>query len=341
MATDDDASQHTARRRIDRVVTIYLLVGLAWLLVGTVLVGGLVPDVTTAALRAVIAWGAVLVGVTALVLRSLLSRHAMRLAAAHDAELRAADRLREVAQIRATFLRGISHELRTPLTNIVGYSQTLQDHLDRLERDMAADCVERLVANARRLERLVLDLLDLDRLQRSGEQVLREPVRLDWLVQDIVDEISPEGHRVHVAAAPTVAHLDVDKTGRILSELIKNAVRHTPPGTNVWVTADVRARNVRICVEDDGPGIDERVSKDAFEPFAQGVVAADSPSPGLGIGLALLNRHVTLQGGTVTLEPGRLGGARFEVVLPRRGPLPAPRSMPSVSSIPSSTGPPT
>lgn len=337
MPIDDDASNDAARRRIDRIVTIYLVVGVAWVGSGTVLVAALAPDLAAATLRVAAAWGAALLVVTAIVLRSLLRRHAMRLAAAEEAELRAADRLREVAQIRATFLRGISHELRTPLTNIVGYSQTLHDHLDRLEGDLAAECTDRLVANARRLERLVLDLLDLDRLQRSTGALTREPVRVDWLVRDIVGEANANRHKIHVAADPAVAHLDVDKTGRILTELIKNAVRHTPEGTNVWITAEVRARTVRICVDDDGPGIDARMSSDAFEPFSQGVVAADSPSPGLGIGLALLHRHVELQGGNVVLEPSRLGGARFEVVLPRRGPLPDPRSSPIGSSV-SSTG---
>lgn len=321
MATDD-SSPDAARRRINHLVAVFALVGLAWIVVGAGIATTVMPDADVAVTRAAVVWATLFVVVTAATMRQMLLRHALRLMAAEHAELRAADRLRDVARIRTRFLRGVSHELRTPLTNIVGYGHTLRDHLDRLDPAVAGECVDRLVANAERLEQLVLDLLDLERASTAVEPVRREPVRVDWLIRDVVDEVAAPDHRFHVEARPSVAHLDVSRTSRILAELARNAVRHTPGGTTIWITADVRARHVRLIVEDDGPGIDSRVLAHAFEPFAQGSKAADSPSPGLGIGLALLQRQVELQGGNVHASSSPLGGARFAVTLPRRGPLP-------------------
>ncbi|MEX2563475.1 MAG: HAMP domain-containing sensor histidine kinase [Nitriliruptoraceae bacterium] len=325
MGTVTAPSDFDGIRRIDRVVIAYMLVAVVWIALGGIVATGIsaFPQAPEFAINLV--WGLGFALVTGLVLRALLRRNARRLAAAAEAEHRAAERLREVARIRASFLRGISHELRTPLTNIVGYGQTLNDHLHRLDRATAEQCTERLVANARRLEHLVLDLLDLDRLTRTDEQVTHEPVRVDWLVRDIVAELPCDHHAVHVKADPSVTHLDVDKTGRIIEELVRNALRHTPAGTNIWVRAEARARNLRLTVEDDGPGIDMALADEIFEPFSQGVAAGALPSPGLGIGLALIRRYASMQGGNVTVDTHRQRGAKFVVTLPRQAPLTDPR----------------
>lgn len=304
--------------RIDRLVTIYIVVATTWIALGSAFSRWLPDTLPIGPVGIDLARGLAFALATGLVLRVLLRRYGRRLAAAADAERRAADRLHEVARIRTTFLRGISHELRTPLTNIIGYGLTLDDHLDRLDVGTAQRITGRLVVNARRLEQLVLDLLDLDRLSRGEESVHPEPVLLDELLEGVLARVSREEHTVHVRAEGAVVHLDRDKTERILEELLRNAVRHTPAHSNVWVFAGVRGRSVRFTVEDDGPGIDARLRPEVFEPFTQGERAAEEPSPGLGIGMALIRRYVVLQGGRVTAGQSVAGGARFDVVLPRR-----------------------
>ncbi len=313
-----DAPDPDGPRRIDRLVAVYVVVATAWIALGSAFSRVLPETMPIGPVGIDLLRGLGFALATGLVLRVLLRRYGRRLAAAADAERRAADRMHEVARIRTTFLRGISHELRTPLTNIIGYGLTLDDHLDRLDVDTAQRITNRLVVNARRLEQLVLDLLDLDRLSRGEESVRPEPVVLDELVDGVLGRVSRDDHVVHVRAEGAVVHVDREKTERILEELIRNAIRHTPERSNVWVFAGVRGRSVRLTVEDDGPGIDATLRDELFEPFTQGEHAAEAPSPGLGIGMALIRRYVVLQGGRVAVGQSVAGGARFDVVLPRR-----------------------
>jgi signal transduction histidine kinase len=324
-AREPDTPPPDGPRRIDRMVGVYLAVAAAW-----VLLGGMVEDRVAAATALDPSTVSLLNGlsfvlVTAALLRTVLRRNGRRLAEAAAAERRAAERLREVSRIRASFLRGISHELRTPLTNIVGYGLTLKDHLRRMDLDTAEHLTHRLVFNARKFEKLVLDLLDLDRITETDEPVTPEPIRLDVLLRDVIEQVPRDAHTIHLRAQPLVVHLDRARTERIVDELVRNAIRHVPGGCNIWVQLASRGRFVRVTVEDDGPGIDPALRDEIFEPFTQGIHAGESPSPGLGIGLAVISRYVALQHGRVDVAPSARGGARFEVALPRRLPAPSGR----------------
>lgn len=321
-------------RRIDQMVVVYMAVATAWILLGRVAEHWIATRTALTPAALSVLNGVLFVLVTGLLLRAVLRRNGRRLAEASAAERRAADRLREVARIRASFLRGISHELRTPLTNIVGYGLTLNDHLRRLDLDTAEHLTHRLVLNARKFEKLVLDLLDLDRVSRTDEEIVPEPIRIDVLLQDVVARIPHEGHTIHLRAHPLVAHLDRERTERIIDELVRNAIRHVPGGCSIWVHASARGRHVRLTVEDDGPGIDPTLRSEIFEPFTQGIHAGESASPGLGIGLALISRYVTLQHGRVDVAPSSRGGARFEVTLPRRLSVPSGRAAGDTSDRP-------
>jgi two-component system, OmpR family, sensor histidine kinase MtrB len=323
---DTDPPEPDGPRRIDRMVFVYMAAATAWILLGGVAEHWIAARTALTPVTLSVLNGVLFVLVTGLLLRAVLRRNGRRLAEAAVAERRAAARLREVARIRATFLRGISHELRTPLTNIVGYGMTLNDHLRRLDLDTAEHLTHRLVLNARKLEKLVLDLLDLDRVSRTDERAAPEPIRLDILLQDVVTRIPHKGHVIHLRAHPLVAHLDRERTERIVDELVRNAIRHVPGGCNIWVHVAARGRNVRLTVEDDGPGIDPALRNEIFEPFTQGIHAGESASPGLGIGLALISRYAALQHGRVDVAPSARGGARFEVTLPRRLSVPSGRA---------------
>lgn len=308
--------------RVDRIVGIYLFAALLWIVAGGA-VGEFVAARTGVPLTTIeLVKGSVFVIGTAVGLRISLNRHARRLSDAAGVERQAADRLREVARIRTAFLRGISHELRTPLTNILGYSLTLDAHVRDLDADTIEQFTKRLVANSRKLEALLLDLMDLHRLTADSDPPPLEPVRLDRLVGQVVERLNGQSgsHRLHVRADDAVVRLDVAKTGRILDELIRNALRHTPPGTNVWVRAVADDDVVRLTVEDDGPGVAPEVYEGLFEPFTQGREAEESPSPGLGIGLALVRRYANDQVGRATVTPRPAGGACFEVTIPKRAP---------------------
>ena len=245
-----------------------------------------------------------------------------RLRAALDTERQAAERLRALDEMKNDFLNAVSHELRTPLAAVLGSALTLQ----RLEADLDAkdqrELMRGIVDNARRLQRLLGDLLDVDRLTRGAAMVERTPVDLGELVVAVAEHVSPNNHRFLVESRPTRAEVDVPKVERIVENFLTNAVRHTPPGTSVWVKVREEPGGVLLMVEDDGPGVPQEFREAIFEPFQQG--DRSKKSPGLGIGLSLVARFAELHLGRAWVEERAGGGASFRVFLPS----PAPESPP-------------
>ncbi len=246
----------------------------------------------------------------------LLRREAVRGAAATALQQQVGREMQEVARLRSAFLRNISHELRTPLTNVIGYAETLEEYRDQLTPEQTVQFVQRTLVNARRLERHVLDLLDLDELTRVDAPGHPAPVIVRDLLTEVVTSLQVEDHEVHVLSSAGVVLVDPTRLRRIVHELARNVLRHTPPGTRVTITATATTSRLRLAVEDDGPGVDPAVLGDAFEPFVQGSGAEQSASPGLGIGLSLVRRYTELIGGTVQLQVPEGGGTRVVVTLP-------------------------
>jgi PAS domain S-box-containing protein len=231
-------------------------------------------------------------------------------------EREAGRRLRAVDEMKNTFLRAVSHDLRTPLAAILGLAVTLGDENVVLQEGEARELAGRIERNARKLERLVTDLLDLDRLSRGIVEPVRQPVEVAGLLHSVVagsDLVADPP--VHVLAEPLEVELDAAKVERILENLLANAARHTPPGTRVWVRAEPFDDGVLICVEDEGPGVPEEERETIFEPFHQGS-GAPAHAPGAGVGLALVTRFAQIHGGRAWVEEREGGGASFRVFLP-------------------------
>jgi PAS domain S-box-containing protein len=232
-------------------------------------------------------------------------------------EREAAQRLRALDEMKNTFLEAVSHDLRTPLTSILGSALTLEQTQLDIPREDALDLVHRIAGNARKLERLLGDLLDLDRLQRGIISPQRRPTNLQELVGRAVDETeNPHGREIRIDVAPLVASVDGAKVERIIENLVSNALRHTPENADIWVRADGRDGGVLLVVEDDGPGIPEELKEEIFEPFRQAPGSAAEHSPGVGVGLSLVRRFAELHGGRAWVEDRDGGGASFHVFLP-------------------------
>jgi len=239
-----------------------------------------------------------------------------------EREQAAARQLRALDQMKGTFLQAVSHDLRTPLASVLGIAVTLQRHQRRLDAGEAADLLARLSRSARKMDRLLNDLLDLDRLAQPTVTPERERVDLGELVARVVKEASGEllGRRpVHVDACPLRVEVDPAKVERIVENLLANAARHTPPGTPVWVRVRPHDQGALLVVEDAGPGVPQQLREAIFEPFRQGPRPA-SHAPGLGVGLALVRVFAQLHGGSAWVEDRRQGpGASFQVYLPDPG----------------------
>jgi PAS domain S-box-containing protein len=233
-------------------------------------------------------------------------------------ELEAGQRLRALDEMKNTFLQAVSHELRTPLTTILGGALTLERLRDKLSPEETDDLLRRLAANAKKLNRLLSDLLDLDRLARGILEPKIQEADVGELVNGILEESKDLlGDRVlHAEVNPVVLGVEPAKVERIVENLLANTARHTPPDTPVWVWVTDEQQGALIVVEDAGPGIPERVRKTIFEPFQQ-VGGRQSHAPGVGIGLSLVARFAELHGGRAWVEERPGGGASFRVFLPR------------------------
>ncbi|MEW6059152.1 MAG: PAS domain-containing protein [Actinomycetota bacterium] len=232
-----------------------------------------------------------------------------------EVEREAADRLRTLDEMKNTFLQAVSHDLRTPLAAILGLALTLGREDVELESPDARDMARRIATNAHKLDRMVTDLLDLDRLARGIVEPKLHPTDVGALVRHAVAEsdLISEG-RVHVEARPVTASVDGAKVERIVENLLANTARHTPTNARVWVRVEPAEGGVLIIVEDDGPGVPEELREAIFEPFRQGPQAA-AHSPGVGVGLALVARFAELLGGRAWVEEREGGGASFRVFL--------------------------
>jgi PAS domain S-box-containing protein len=245
-----------------------------------------------------------------------LKRSEQKYSEAFRREREATQRLRALDEMKNTFLEAVSHDLRTPLTSILGSAVTLEQAGLEIPRGDALDLLRRIAANARKLERLLSDLLDLDRLQRGIVSPQRRRTDVSELVRQTVRESDLLADRdVRVEAGEVVANLDAAKVERIIENLVANAARHTPPGSPLWVRVDRDQLGVTIVVEDSGPGVPDELKQAVFEPFRQGD-GGPNPSPGVGVGLSLVARFAELHGGRAWVEDRPGGGASFHVFLP-------------------------
>jgi len=170
------------------------------------------------------------------------------------------------------------------------------------------------------LERLVTNLLDLDRLARGVLTPAFEPTDLGDLVRRMVTESDPSlGDQVDVSTESVILPVDPPKVERIVENLLVNAVRHTPPGTAVHVGVTANGHGAVITVEDEGGGVPRELREKVFEEFRQGT-DAPQPSPGVGVGLTLVRRFAEMHHGRAWVEERDGGGASFRVFLPKEHP---------------------
>jgi PAS domain S-box-containing protein len=230
-------------------------------------------------------------------------------------ERQATAQLRALDEMKNTFLEAVSHDLRTPLSAVLGSALTLERQDITLAPEDQLDLVQRIAANARKLQRLVNDLLDLDRLSRGLLEPTRAPADLAEVVRTVVAQSDALGGReVMFDVEPTPVEIDVPKVERIVENLLVNAVRHTPPQARVWVRVAPGSDGGVLVVEDDGPGIRDEDRTRIFDAFERG--GTSSHAPGSGIGLTLVSRFAELHGGRAWVEDRDGGGASFMVWLP-------------------------
>jgi PAS domain S-box-containing protein len=222
-------------------------------------------------------------------------------------------RLSATDEAKTIAIQAVSHDIRTPLAAILGLAVTLEHRAEDMSPDDVRDLSSRIVQNSRRLDRIVTDLLDLDRLQRKGFAPRLRPVDLGTLVRQLVTRMDAvTERRLQLDTGPVHAVVDPTMVERIVDNLLANAVKHTPGDSRIWVRVERTDDGALIAVEDDGPGIPFEDRERIFEPFVQ----RSSAGPGgAGVGLALVLKFAELHGGRAWVQERAGGGASFRVLL--------------------------
>jgi len=235
-----------------------------------------------------------------------------------EAQREEAAELRAIDELKTTFLRAVSHDLRTPLAAILGLSVTLETQED-LGPDETRDLARRISMNARKLDRIVSDLLDLDRISRGILEPNLQETDLEELVRRVVEEsgLLPADRKTELDLESVTIEADAAKIERIFENLLSNAIRHTPAESRIWIRVAPDAGGALLVVEDDGPGVPLEHRESIFQPFGQGAGPPEH-APGLGIGLAVVARFAELHGGRAWVQERDGGGASFHVFLPDR-----------------------
>ncbi|MDQ4064738.1 MAG: ATP-binding protein, partial [Actinomycetota bacterium] len=217
--------------------------------------------------------------------------------------------LKRVDQLRSALISTLGHDVRSPLTVIRGSIETILARHDRLREEDRTALLTSADRQARRLEALATDLLDLARLEAGRLDLQIEDLRVAEIVRNALSYIE-DGNDFDVDVQPDlVARADPQRLEQILHNLAANAVRHGQPP--FAIEAAQSDGTVNITVIDHGPGVSDDARPHLFEPF-HGQQASGS----VGYGLAIVSALVEAQGGAVAYEPNEPSGARFSVSLP-------------------------
>jgi PAS domain S-box-containing protein len=229
------------------------------------------------------------------------------------------ERLREAERRKDEFLAMLGHELRNPLAPILMATE-LMALRDRNVMTKERQTIER---QAKRLVRLVDDLLDVSRLTRGKVELRRESVSLAEIVAKALEVASPvleqRSHRL-IVEVPVGLRSDVDpqRMVQVVASLLTNAATYTDPGGEVRIIGEATDESVILRVADTGIGISPAMLPVVFDPFVQEKQALDRPRGGLGLGLTIVKNLVALHGGSISARSEGLGkGSEFAISLPR------------------------
>ena len=230
-------------------------------------------------------------------------------------------------QMKDDFIATVNHEMRTPLTSISGALDLLAKAPNSSER-----LLEIARSNCRRLVQLVNDILDIEKIESGQLIFVLKPLRIRDLVERAFEanrdlaEYYGVSVRLDDAAAQGVVRADFERLTQGIRNVLSNAVKFSPRGTNVTVMIENCGANIRVSVRDRGPGIPDEYRTRIFEKFVQ-VDATDARQKGgTGLGLSIVKQIVARLDGEVNSEPAPGGGTIFHIELPRYdGPVPRDR----------------
>lgn len=225
-------------------------------------------------------------------------------------------RLTEISERREEFVSIVSHELRTPVAGVLGFLQTTLDHWDGMDDAARRQTVARAASNARRLQSLTRDVLDVSSAEQGELRYAFGPVELREEIGAAVAtmrELQPERTiTFEQPGDPVWANADGDRIVQVLMNLFDNAVTSSPAGSTIDVWMEVEGDEALVSMNDRGAGLSESERDAVFEKFVRGRTGIR----GTGLGLYLCRQIVNAHGGRIWAESGAAGGATFRFALP-------------------------
>jgi two-component system OmpR family sensor kinase len=224
-------------------------------------------------------------------------------------------RLSRVDRARKEFVANASHELRTPLFSLGGFIELLED--EDLDPQSHAELLSAMHGQVFRLQKLAVDLLDLSRLDAGSFELEQDRVDLAELADMVTSEFTPSVRRgdadieLRMAEGGVEVTCDRERVAQIMRILVDNAIRHTPDGTHVTISASRRNGSAKVTVADAGPGIDSGSASQVFDRFYTG----ESQNGGAGLGLAIAKELAQRMHGEIRLN-ARPGRTAFTLELP-------------------------
>jgi two-component system phosphate regulon sensor histidine kinase PhoR len=232
-------------------------------------------------------------------------------------------RLKQLEKIRQDFVANVSHELRTPLTTIKGYAETLLE--GALKEDQAFQFVQVIKRHTDRLTKIVEDLLMLSRIETKEFQLRMEAIPLRDFIDDVVEFVKEPAEKKEISLSRNeipsslAVQADRDYLEQILINLLDNAVKYTPEGGKVIVSAiEKDSKEIQFSVEDNGIGIPKEDLSRIFERFYRVDKGRSKELGGTGLGLSIVKHLVQAHGGRVWVESQIGKGSTFYLTLPKR-----------------------
>ncbi|MHC1774578.1 MAG: response regulator [Lentimicrobium sp.] len=294
-----------------RFTAIYLLLGFLWILFSDGILGSLITDHNLLT-RAQTYKGWFYVAVTAVLFFTILRKHLLKL---RKAEKRAV----ESDQLKTAFLQNVSHELRTPMNGIVGFASLLDDN--ELPDEQKKEYIQMITLSSNRLLNLVNQILDISLIETGSSLVLKQPVCLNKVINEIQENWSPQIRKEVVFSFTSCLkspgdciYTDEYKLKQILNNLIGNAVKYTNTG-HIYAGCSIKGNDLEFYIEDSGPGILPEDQPDIFKPFRKSEPESNRFYDGVGVGLAICKGNLDLLNGKIHLhsEPGTGSVFRFSI----------------------------
>jgi PAS domain S-box-containing protein len=223
-------------------------------------------------------------------------------------------------EIKTEFLAMISHELRTPLTSIIGFTTTLLADDVSWEPDEERDFIQTIQQEADRLQELIDHLLDLSRLEAGMLPISLEAHSLQEIIEDALPQFNSltggQSILLHLPSNLPPVHVDAKRIAQVLVNLVRNAATYAPKGTEISISASVRAGFMQINVKDQGPGIPAAEHRKVFKAFQRGTSVENGLTQGAGLGLAICKGLVEAHGGRIWIKKKNTPGATISFTVP-------------------------